>query len=156
MAKSPCKCKPTECEECPEWIFTFADLVMLMMGFFVILWVLKPSPNPKGGASDDDYQVKVYAAIRDAFGYVPNPNSKDPVDMKMMMEKFESLKIPSGSEDGRGELTAAGGDGDDFPVYNVNYPEAEAFCRKLTELSRESGDLPKDWEFRLPSSPQEE
>ncbi len=43
MSKS-CKCKkPAECEECPEWIFTFADLVMLMMGFFVILWVLKPN-----------------------------------------------------------------------------------------------------------------
>ena len=42
MAKS-CRCKkPAECEECPEWIFTFADLVMLMMGFFVILFVLKP------------------------------------------------------------------------------------------------------------------
>ena len=39
--KPPCKCKKDECEECPEWIFTFADLVMLMMGFFVILWVLE-------------------------------------------------------------------------------------------------------------------
>src|SRR5262245_64294937 len=40
-----------------------------------------------------------------------------------------------------GELTAAGGEGDDLPVYNVNYPEAEAFCRKLTELGRRAGDL---------------
>jgi flagellar motor protein MotB len=102
--KAACKCKPAECEECPEWIFTFADLVMLMMGFFVILWVLKPTPNPKGGASNDDYDVKVYAAIRDAFGYVPNPNSKDPVDMKMIMDKLESLKIPSGPGQG-GETT---------------------------------------------------
>ena len=45
MAKHACKCKQGECEECPEWIFTFADLVMLMMGFFVILWVLKPAPG---------------------------------------------------------------------------------------------------------------
>ena len=43
-----CRCKKAECEECPEWIFTFADLVMLMMGFFVILWVLKPDPGKKG------------------------------------------------------------------------------------------------------------
>ena len=36
MAKAKaCRCKKEECEECPEWIFTFADLVMLMMGFFV-------------------------------------------------------------------------------------------------------------------------
>src|SRR6478735_7476127 len=46
--KAACACKKhEECEECPEWIFTFADLVMLMMGFFVILWVLKPSADPK-------------------------------------------------------------------------------------------------------------
>jgi len=54
MAEKACKCKKTECEECPEWIFTFADLVMLMMGFFVILWVLKPQPGKKGQAESDD------------------------------------------------------------------------------------------------------
>src|SRR5436305_666639 len=41
-----------------------------------------------------------------------------------------------------GELTAEGDDGDDFPLGNVNYAEAVDFCRKLTELGRESGDLP--------------
>ena len=53
-----------------------------------------------------------------------------------------------------GELTAPGGEGDDLPVYNVNYAEAEAFCRKLTELGRKSGDLPAGWEFRLPTEAQ--
>jgi formylglycine-generating enzyme len=53
-----------------------------------------------------------------------------------------------------GELTAAGGEGKDFPVYNVNYAEAEAFCRKLTEKAHASGELPKDWEFRLPTEAQ--
>src|SRR5205807_5500479 len=42
-----------------------------------------------------------------------------------------------------GELTAAGGTGDDLSVYNVNYAEAEAFCLTLTERGRQSGDLPK-------------
>jgi len=55
-----------------------------------------------------------------------------------------------------GELTAAGGEGDDFPVGNVNYAEAEGFCRKLTELGRQAGDLPKNWEFRLPTEAQRE
>ena len=55
-----------------------------------------------------------------------------------------------------GELTPRGGDGDDFPVYNVNYAEAEAFCLRLTELGRQSGDLPTDWEFRLPTEAQRE
>jgi formylglycine-generating enzyme required for sulfatase activity len=53
-----------------------------------------------------------------------------------------------------GELTAAGGAGDDFPVYNVNYPEAEAYCRKLTERGRQASDLPTGWEFRLPTEAQ--
>jgi formylglycine-generating enzyme len=53
-----------------------------------------------------------------------------------------------------GELTAAGGQGDDFPVYNVNYPEAETFCRKLTERAHAADDLPKTWEFRLPTEAQ--
>ena len=37
---------------------------------------------------------------------------------------------------------------------NVNFAEAEAFCQKLTELGRQAGDLPKDWEFRLPTEAQ--
>ena len=45
-------------------------------------------------------------------------------------------------------------EGDDYPVGNVNFAEAEAFCRKLTELGRRSGELPKDWEFRLPTEAQ--
>jgi sulfatase modifying factor 1 len=53
-----------------------------------------------------------------------------------------------------GELTAEGGDGDDFPVGNVNYPETEAFCRTLTELGHRAGDLPAAWEFRLPTEAQ--
>jgi len=99
--KKACRCKKEECEECPEWIFTFADLVMLMMGFFVILWVLKPAGNPKSGAAAaDEQEIEVFAAIRGAFGYEPNPESKDPVDMKMILQQLEHMKIPSGPGDG--------------------------------------------------------
>jgi len=97
MAKN-CHCKkPAECEECPEWIFTFADLVMLMMGFFVILWVLKPNPGQaataKGGdpaaestegkSADKKRWLQTVGEIRKGFGYVPDPGSKDPVDVEM-------------------------------------------------------------------------
>src|SRR5690348_7883652 len=78
-----CKCKAAECEECPEWIFTFADLVMLMMGFFVILWVIKPAPTPNKQANDAAVQTDEYletvGEIRGGFGWVPDPNSSDPV-----------------------------------------------------------------------------
>ncbi len=53
-----------------------------------------------------------------------------------------------------GELTAELPDGDDYPVGNINFAEAEAFCQKLTVLGHQSGALPKDWEFRLPTEAQ--
>ncbi len=87
MAKTACKkCDPHEiCEECPEWIFTLADLIMCMMGLFVILWVLKPSPrdNPKNALSEEE--ITVIAAIKEAFGYVPNANSNDPIDLHLSL-----------------------------------------------------------------------
>lgn len=51
-----------------------------------------------------------------------------------------------------GALSA--GAGDDFPVYNVNYAEAETFCRTFTTRQRTSGALPAGWEFRLPTEAQ--
>lgn len=53
-----------------------------------------------------------------------------------------------------GKLTEELPEGDDYPVGNVNFAEAEAFCRKLTELAQQSGELPQDWEFRLPTEAQ--
>lgn len=113
MSKKACQCKkPAECEECPEWIFTFADLVMLMMGFFVILWVLKP-PAGKQGASDaeniaqDNWMVTV-GEIRKGFGWHPDPNSSDPVDKAMVQkmlgrknggEKHQTRETPPGTDE---------------------------------------------------------
>jgi len=51
-----------------------------------------------------------------------------------------------------GALTA--GTGNDFPVYNVNYAEAEAFCKKLTTQWHSSGEFPAMWAARLPSEAQ--
>jgi formylglycine-generating enzyme required for sulfatase activity len=55
-----------------------------------------------------------------------------------------------------GELTAAGGEGDDLPVYNVSYPEAEELCLQLTRQGRLSGELAMGWEIRLPTEAQRE
>jgi formylglycine-generating enzyme required for sulfatase activity len=51
-----------------------------------------------------------------------------------------------------GRLTA--GEGDEFPIYAVNFAQAEAFCQKLTQKARASGELPREWEFRLPTEAQ--
>jgi sulfatase modifying factor 1 len=53
-----------------------------------------------------------------------------------------------------GELTAELPEGDDYPVGNMNFAEAEAFCQKLTERARQLGELPEGWEFRLPTEAQ--
>ncbi|MBI2431437.1 MAG: formylglycine-generating enzyme family protein [Candidatus Hydrogenedentes bacterium] len=51
-----------------------------------------------------------------------------------------------------GELTA--GAGDEFPVYSMNFAEAEAFCTALTGKAKAAGELPAGWEFRLPTEAQ--
>lgn len=51
-----------------------------------------------------------------------------------------------------GQLTVS--EGDDFPVYEINFAEAEGFCQTLTERAHASGELPQHWEFRLPTEAQ--
>jgi formylglycine-generating enzyme len=53
-----------------------------------------------------------------------------------------------------GPLTEDLPEGDDYPVGNVNFAEAEAFCQELTEMARKAGKLPDGWEFRLPTEAQ--
>src|SRR4051812_22787877 len=121
MSKGHCKCKSAECEECPEWIFTFADLVMLMMGFFVILWVLKPAPgkNNENQKLEDEW-IKVVAAIRDAFGYIPDPTSKDPVDVELILRKLQKMKPLAGpGEGGRTQIKRDGAEGIDELVRSI-------------------------------------
>src|SRR4051794_22742577 len=53
-----------------------------------------------------------------------------------------------------GRPTAELPEGDYLPVGNVNFAQAEGYCRRLTELAHRSGELPEDWEFRLPTEAQ--
>ncbi|HRI13683.1 MAG TPA: formylglycine-generating enzyme family protein, partial [Verrucomicrobiota bacterium] len=46
------------------------------------------------------------------------------------------------------------GAGEDFPVYWINFAEAEQFCRQLTTETRANGSLPVGWAVRLPSEAQ--
>ena len=48
----------------------------------------------------------------------------------------------------------AGQDTSRFPVEQVNWTEAEEYCRKLTEQERTGGRLPEGWEYRLPTEAQ--
>jgi formylglycine-generating enzyme required for sulfatase activity len=53
-----------------------------------------------------------------------------------------------------GPLTKELPAGDSLPVGNVNFAQCELFCRMLTERARKGGELPADWEFRLPTEAQ--
>lgn len=53
-----------------------------------------------------------------------------------------------------GPFTEESPEDDELPVGNANFPEAETFCERLTAFARQSGALPADWEFRLPTEAQ--
>jgi flagellar motor protein MotB len=114
MAAKCKKCDPHEiCEECPEWIFTLADLIMCMMGLFVVLWVLKTegekSQNPATQSQD---MINFLAGFKDAFGYVPDPNSTNPVDQAILRqtkgagEKGRTNSTPEGAQGTEREVTS--------------------------------------------------
>ena len=129
-----CKCKEVECEECPEWIFTLADLIMCMMGLFVILWVLKPGPKDNAGTLDGDW-IKVVAAIRENFGYIPDPKSTDPVDLHMLAKKLESLDSLKGMGDGgKNKLQRRSPEGIDDDAQTIRPGKLSAVGGKLLFL----------------------
>ncbi|HEY7088421.1 MAG TPA: OmpA family protein [Tepidisphaeraceae bacterium] len=120
MAKGCKKCDPHElCEECPEWIFTLADLIMCMMGLFVILWVLKPGQKQKPGEPGSEELTKMVAAIREAFGHIPEPSSKDPIDMYMLYQQLQRLKQNGPGEKGKMKTAAEGAQGTDPEVMSI-------------------------------------
>jgi sulfatase modifying factor 1 len=53
-----------------------------------------------------------------------------------------------------GPATAELPEGDNLPVGNVNFVQAEAFCGALTKSAHASGELPREWEIRLPTEAQ--
>jgi outer membrane protein OmpA-like peptidoglycan-associated protein len=122
MAAACKKCDPHElCEECPEWIFTLADLIMCMMGLFVILWCLKTEGKPAAEKSKvSDEEIKVFASIREAFNYVPDPESKDPVDLEILMRKLQKIRPHMGpGEGGETKLKPEGAEGTDPEVTKI-------------------------------------
>ncbi|MGF1633367.1 MAG: OmpA family protein [Phycisphaerae bacterium] len=124
MAKD--NCDLTElCEECPEWIFTLADLLMCMMGLFVILWVLKPGgdPQPEAGSTGSEmteHEIEVLGAIRSAFGYVPDASSGDPIDMHLILKNMQKTRLRGGDgEAGMNQRRAQGDEGIDHDVTTI-------------------------------------
>lgn len=121
MSKAKCKCAEVECEECPEWIFTLADLIMCMMGLFVILWVLKPGmTQPPKTAAGQDAQTTTFfetiGGIREGFGYEPKANSSDPIDIGILNRRRRDAGVGDG---GKTTLPRKGAEGTDPEVMTI-------------------------------------
>lgn len=121
MAAGCKKCDPHEiCEECPEWIFTLADLIMCMMGLFVLLWVLKPGPTKDAPPGEDEQLIKVLASIRDYFQFLPDSTNPDKVDIYRLMKKIEDMKpMRQPGDGGPTKLEKQGAEGDNPDVISV-------------------------------------
>lgn len=120
MAKGCKKCDPHEiCEECPEWIFTLADLIMCMMGLFVILWVLKPSVAPAKAADATmmtDDELEMIGEIRGGFGWEPDPAATDPVTQYFIKKKKH---MAGEGEGGQTKIERDGAEGTDPEVTTI-------------------------------------
>src|ERR1051326_4231198 len=99
-------------ESAPLWIISFADLVTLLMSFFVILAV-KPEGN---GAITDPAFAQVAAAIRAAFKHLPSADvDARSNDYNQLVQKLMALMNKEGAAN-RGDSDEKGARGRSFRV----------------------------------------
>ena len=112
-----------ECHEgAPEWLISFADMVMLMMGFFVIMFAMNIQPkggNAGGGGEQSDGvaaqpdMIDFAIAVRKAFHNDVDVTSDDPRDTMLIQ------RILASQHGGAGESKDEGTKGKDKNVQSV-------------------------------------
>lgn len=81
-----------EHEGAPEWLISFADMVMLIMGFFVILLAMNMQKNTAGGiggeaamgGANTDVMMEFVLSVREGFNNPVDPKSKRPEDQALI------------------------------------------------------------------------
>ncbi len=92
-------------EGAPEWLISFADMVMLIMGFFVILLALNMQKTTAGGVggegknpTDDEQMMELAIAIRAGFNNPVDMHSDNPTEanlarfMRQRAQKGDTLQ----------------------------------------------------------------
>ena len=102
-------------EGAPEWLISFADMVMLIMGFFVILLALnmqKPTAGGIGGEgknlTDDERLMELALAVRAGFNNPVDINSDNPTEANLVRYMRQRAQ--------RGDTLQPGPDGDKHDV----------------------------------------
>jgi outer membrane protein OmpA-like peptidoglycan-associated protein len=90
------------------------------MGLFVLLWVLKPGPQPNQKSAATEEMTKMLAQIREAFGHIPDPNSNDPIDIEQILLRMQKIRPHMGpGEGGETKLKRQGAEGTDPEVTKI-------------------------------------
>src|ERR1043166_9206023 len=102
MAQKKAKAPEPAGESAPMWIVSFADLVTLMMSFFVVLYALK-----QGGPQQ---QLEQEVAFKEVFdpAYTPSPDSKSPMDMMILRHRGMMPGPPYDNNGGNAPKTTDG------------------------------------------------
>lgn len=127
-------CDPEEiCEECPEWIFTLADLLMCMMGLFVILWVLKPdaTDSPEEAVMEEVRQAETIRDIQVAFGAELDENNHAQHRLDELLRKLDQIQRNGEGEKGNAVTAPQGADGTDREVTRVREGELAGIGGKV-------------------------
>lgn len=102
-------------EGAPEWLISFADMVMLIMGFFVILLAMnmqKPTTGGIGGEgknlTDDEAMMELALSIRAGFNNPVDMNSDNPAEAALVRYMRERAQ--------KGDTLQPGPDGDKHDV----------------------------------------
>src|SRR5882672_1153818 len=102
MAKKQPKPEEPAGESAPMWIVSFADLVTLMMSFFVVLYAMK-----QGGP---EQQLETAVAIKSTFGWEPDMTSDS--DLNLAGRRYQGIDSPPYSEKaGKASKATQGADG---------------------------------------------
>ena len=80
QTSSPCKCKEEECSEgVPEWMATFADLVTLLMCFFVLMFAMS--------STQQESFKELVKSLKSALGVQQIPEAGTREGLRMLQEE---------------------------------------------------------------------